>query len=194
MSEQEALRAAHHRGIVKNLNTAKTNNEVCTPTGVLEQVLAALGVAHFDFDPCSHPRSEVPARHVLLLEQYLGAAPPALAQSIRYVADGFSEPWPGLVWLNPPYSQLSKVPWMLAFSKVERGVALVPVRTTARWWQNEVTKSDAVTFLKRRLTHLGETSTAPFPQALVYRGLNPREWALKIRHLGWTVLTGARHG
>ena len=51
-------------------------------------------------------------------------------------ADGLSREWDGLVWMNPPYgNQANKVRWLEKFVDHGNGIALLPDRTSAPWFQ-----------------------------------------------------------
>lgn len=81
-------------------------------------------------------------------------------------------------WLNPPYGKaLGR--WMHKCVEAQgRGVtivALVPVRTDTKWW-NESVKGHAVVLpIQGRIKFKGGASCAPFPSAiLIYFGKDTR--------------------
>jgi phage N-6-adenine-methyltransferase len=47
--------------------------------------------------------------------------------------DALSQPWYGLVWMNPPYSK--PTPWVEKFISHNNGIALLPI-TRGRWWDS----------------------------------------------------------
>src|ERR1700749_419093 len=54
--------------------------------------------------------------------------------ALRYltpVDDGLSQPWEGLVWMNPPYSNC--MPWVRRFAEHGRGLALLPLIGRSPW-------------------------------------------------------------
>lgn len=99
-------------------------DEWYTPQAVLDAV-AACDPEGIDLDPCYARGSLVKARHVI---------------DARQGGDGLDDPWPGggLVWCNPPYSDVA--PWLrrCAAAAFDRPViALVPVSVeTAAWWSH----------------------------------------------------------
>ena len=67
-------------------------------------------------------------------------------------ADGLSAPWNGLVWMNPPFGhQRTKREWLARFFGHGNGVALVPDRTSAPWWQEFAPLADAVCFVSPKI-------------------------------------------
>lgn len=87
--------------------------------------------------------------------------------------DGLQRFWPiGLVYVNPPYSQLRK--WLAHCAA--RGttgaeiIALVPARTDTRAWHESATTARAVCFWRGRLRFVGALHPAPFPSAVLYWG------------------------
>lgn len=65
--------------------------------------------------------------------------------------DGLSQPWEGLIWLNPPYGPRVG-DWLRRLAEHGDGIALVPSRTETAWWQEAFRQSERVAFLKGRLT------------------------------------------
>lgn len=198
-------------------NTMSKDDAVCTPKDIWGPVVEALGT--IGLDPCSNPASTVPALSQVLLPIYwTDPDKPAPTEwqdggdhDFLY-ADGLTLHWGdcGLVWLNPPYSELpdakGRPSWLGKFvSEVDEGVAFVPVRSASEWWQNYVPRCDAITLLAQRVVHdnifrkkdskdgkkkAGEpiTEGAAFSQALLYRGPRAGVWALEARHHGMTFM------
>lgn len=99
-------------------------DEWYTPARVFE----AMGV-RFDSDPCP--------------------APVASPAALWCVLEG---EWLGFVWLNPPFGRRNGIlPWLERFFEHGNGVALVPDRTSAPWWQTYARKADAVLFVSPKL-------------------------------------------
>jgi hypothetical protein len=56
--------------------------------------------------------------------------------------------WGGLVWMNPPFSnQATKRLWLHKFFDHGNGIALLPDRTSAGWWQIYAEIADVVLFI-----------------------------------------------
>lgn len=179
----------------KSEHTRSKNDEVSTPVEVYTPIIDTLGT--ISFDPCSHPSSNVPATTIVLLPKYWtdpekpAPAEQMCGEQLVLWGDGLAFNWAemGLVYVNPPYSLLHRQPWVRkARLEADEAVLLLPVRTAGAWWQDEVTRCQAITFLRGRVTHEGEENGAPFHQALVYCGPRVDLWVEKMRPFGWTVL------
>jgi hypothetical protein len=76
--------------------------------------------------------------------------------------DGLAQPWHGLVWLNPPFSQSSA--WADRFRAHANGVFLGPV-ANARWWPDLMSVADVAwhcrDFAFTHPTHAGKRSNMP---------------------------------
>jgi hypothetical protein len=60
--------------------------------------------------------------------------------------------WRGFVWMNPPFGgRNGLVPWLEKFFEHGNGIALVPDRTSAPWWQQFCPRADAVLFVSPKL-------------------------------------------
>lgn len=102
-------------------------------------IFRAMGV-RFDLDVSSPPTGplHVPADDFI--------APPR---------DGLSHPWHGFVWMNPPFGhQSTKRAWLARFFDHGNGVALVPDRTSAPWWQEAAPSASAVLFISPKVKFL----------------------------------------
>lgn len=65
-------------------------------------------------------------------------------------ADSLSKIWHGFVWMNPPYGGRNSLePWLAKFFEHGNGIALVPDRTSAPWFQDAFAKADAVLFTRK---------------------------------------------
>jgi hypothetical protein len=123
-----------------------------------EQVLDLVrGLGPIGLDPCDGPGSVTRARTSFCRE-----------------TDGLGQDWGGhgLVFVNFPYSQAREWAAKIA-EEARRGaeiVALCPVRTDARWWQDHARAMDVLFFWRGRLRFGGAPSSAPFPSALWYAG------------------------
>jgi hypothetical protein len=108
------------------------SDEWYTPPHVFE----AMGDVQFDLD-VAHPGWEAPC-HV-----------PAWTVM---TAESLSRPWYGFVWMNPPFGARNGLaPWLEKFFEHGNGVALVPDRTSAPWWQEFARKADALLFVGKKL-------------------------------------------
>jgi hypothetical protein len=116
------------RGIHSKPNRGDTD-EWLTPPDLID----ALGP--FDLDPCAHP------------QQFYRTA----SRMISPPNDGLAAAWDGLVWLNPPFSQMRK--WLPKLVASGNGIALAAARTEVeRWfWPYIWEAADAVLFLRGRL-------------------------------------------
>ena len=85
----------------------------------------------FDLDPCSQGVGHwVPAHHI-----YTKAD------------DGLSQPWDGLVWMNPPFGGRNGViPWLERFFSHGSGIGLVAARTSAGWFHDWMPKAETLLF------------------------------------------------
>ena len=62
--------------------------------------------------------------------------------------DALSREWFGMVWMNPPFGhQSTKRLWLRKFFDHGNGIALLPDRTSAPWWQEFAPLADAVLFV-----------------------------------------------
>ncbi|WP_082044770.1 DNA N-6-adenine-methyltransferase [Pseudomonas sp. C5pp] len=65
---------------------------------------------------------------------------------------GLKSPWQGLVWMNPPFGhQATKIQWLQKFFDHGNGIALIPDRTSAPWWQRFARQADAVLFVAPKI-------------------------------------------
>jgi hypothetical protein len=61
--------------------------------------------------------------------------------------DSLSKEWHGFVWMNPPFGhQSTKRAWLSKFMIHGNGIALLPDRTSAPWWQEAAPLADAILF------------------------------------------------
>lgn len=65
---------------------------------------------------------------------------------------GLEKPWHGFVWMNPPFGGRNGiVPWLNKFFAHGNGIALVPDRTSAPWFQTYARQSWAVLFVSPKI-------------------------------------------
>jgi len=71
-------------------------------------------------------------------------------------AEGLERKWEGSVWMNPPFGPRNGlVPWLAKFFDHADGVALVPDRTSAPWWQAFAPRADLILFVAPKLKFIG---------------------------------------
>jgi hypothetical protein len=100
---------------------SKHSDECYTPPWVFD----ALGL-RFDLDVCGvHEGAFVPADRIYTLAD-----------------DGLSQPWDGLVWMNPPFSKPG--PWVARFMSHRNGVALCPF-AKSNWYNALFVDCDTAT-------------------------------------------------
>jgi hypothetical protein len=60
--------------------------------------------------------------------------------------------WRGFVWMNPPFGGRNGLdPWLRKFIAHGNGIALVPDRTSAPWFQAYCNQADAVLFVAPKI-------------------------------------------
>jgi hypothetical protein len=65
-----------------------------------------------------------------------------------YSEGALDREWSGFVWMNPPFGhQATKIAWLSKFFEHGNGIALLPDRTSAPWWQEFAPMADAVLFV-----------------------------------------------
>ena len=159
-----------------------------TPRDLFDSLWEEFG--GFDLDPCCRPE-QYTAQRVMANNGTIYVPDGLSAREISgatILVDGLAQPWRGKVYMNPPYGR-EIVPWIeRAVAEVENGnaeevVALLPVRTDVKWWQQYVMTEAAVTeghtflwrhrstrhvrFIKGRLRFVGAEQGATFPSAIV---------------------------
>jgi hypothetical protein len=105
----------------------------------------------FDLDPCAPPEPAAPWI-------------PARARfTAAFAESGLDLPWAGRIWLNPPYGREAG-DWVAKLARharsehpTDEGIALVFVRTCARWGQAALSQADAVCFIAGRLSFIDGT-------------------------------------
>jgi phage N-6-adenine-methyltransferase len=175
------------KGQAALMSSARTgeNEQDCwqTPEEVLELVRE---VAPINLDPCT--TRDNPTRAQLIWTD-------------NKFDDALNNWWPGegLVYINPPYSQMAAWAKKLAYEVKRSGmrreyIALLPARTDTRWWHELVEARPArVCFWKGRLKFNRPDGTpgqsAPFPSALLYYGADDQKFAQVFGPKGWVVRT-----
>lgn len=66
--------------------------------------------------------------------------------------DGLTVPWHGFVWMNPPFGhQSTKRRWLGRFFDHGNGIALVPDRTSAPWFQEFGPRADVICWVSPKI-------------------------------------------
>ena len=66
--------------------------------------------------------------------------------------DGLTTTWRGFVWMNPPFGhQRNKREWLRKFFAHSNGIALVPDRTSAAWFQEWAPYADAICWVSPKI-------------------------------------------
>jgi hypothetical protein len=103
------------------------------------RVFQAMGV-RFDLDVAA-PRVRCPAA-----DWCCGA----------FTQNSLQRSWFGFVWMNPPFGgRNALVPWLEKFFIHGNGVALVPDRTSAPWWQDYAPRADLALSVRGKLKFIG---------------------------------------
>lgn len=92
----------------------------------------------------------------------LDVASPGMNVTPWIPADGFitdrslERGWRGFLWMNPPFGgRNGLVPWLEKFFTHRHGIALVPDRTSAPWWQEFAPRADLVLAVARKIKFIG---------------------------------------
>ncbi|WP_333846883.1 DNA N-6-adenine-methyltransferase [Phaeobacter italicus] len=97
-------------------------------------IFHALGV-RFDLDVASPPEG-----------------PRYVPANSFYSEKSLEREWTGFVWMNPPFGhQSTKRLWLSKFFDHGNGIALLPDRTSAPWWQEFAPMADAVLFMSPKI-------------------------------------------
>lgn len=102
-------------------------------------VFDALGVS-FDMDVAS------PGKQIV----------PWIPAAHHIVKNSLAKQWTGFVWMNAPFGKRNGLePWLDKFFMRGHGIALVPDRTSAPWWQDYAPRADAVLFVSPKIKFIG---------------------------------------
>lgn len=67
-------------------------------------------------------------------------------------SESLERDWSGFVWMNPPFGhQSTKRRWLEKFFTHGEGIALLPDRTSAPWWQEYAPRADCVLFVSPKV-------------------------------------------
>lgn len=186
----------------KGEHTFSKNDLWCT-----SQVVWGPLVRHFGgigFDPCSNPRSGVPARCRVIFgaASWLQLALRTQYPAVEWLfADGLRVPWTsrGLVFVNGPFSNLT--PWSerIASKEADELVFLGPLRLGASYYQDHLLPSaDARCFIRRSgaggkiyevAAGVAPKHAPPWHSILLYAGDRPDVFDVAYSHLGRVEIT-----
>ena len=66
--------------------------------------------------------------------------------------DSLAKIWQGFIWMNPPFGQRNGlIPWLNKFFNHGNGIALVPDRTSAPWWQTAAHRACCILFVDGKI-------------------------------------------
>jgi hypothetical protein len=94
------------------------------------------GITCFDLDPCS-----------------AGADKDFVPANTRYTkkVGGLSNPWRGLVFMNPPFGgRRGHLPWLERFFAHANGIAIVRAYTSSDWWHAWMPRAHGILFPKSK--------------------------------------------
>lgn len=127
---------------------SSSSDEWETPQHIIDQLNEEF---HFTLDPCASHSNHKCDRYFTKED------------------DGLSKKWGGVVFCNPPYSQIAK--WIKkASEEAEEGttvVLLIPARTDTRWFHDYIYGKHEIRFIKGRLHFNNSKWSAPFPSMIV---------------------------
>ncbi|EGQ62784.1 phage N-6-adenine-methyltransferase [Acidithiobacillus sp. GGI-221] len=124
-----------------------------TPSHLLNLILNVLGRKGFDLDPCSPSlKGPVPASRYYTRRE-----------------DGLKQAWEGLVFVNPPYSQMRHWSSKLVDAAAcgVQIIALVPSRTGTQWWHQVLDGGARPIYLRGRLRFGEGIGQAPFDSTIL---------------------------
>lgn len=81
---------------------------------------------------------------------------PWIPSEVFLTEAGLERSWLGFIWMNPPFgSRNGLVPWLEKFFQHGFGIALVPDRTSAPWWQEFAPRADLALFVAKKIKFIG---------------------------------------
>lgn len=168
--------AAVLRAIKKPFTTHNSGNtEWYTPIAYIESARKVLG--NIDLDPASCEAANI----IVHAKQFYSEDD-----------DGLSKEWYGTIWLNPPYSQVSKFIEKLLNSNFKQAIVLVNNATETQWAKALANRASAIVFHTTRLRFVdnnGINGTPMQGQMLVYIGDNADSFLAEFGQYGWCVKT-----
>lgn len=138
----------------------------CTPPEILEYVYRFFP-GGIRLDPCSNSDSLVVANFSM------DGSPDKDGLEADWVEffDGYIFDRSG-VFVNPPYGKTTMPLWVEKIAKEARCgeidiVALIPARTSNKWWMTVADTQRVTCFIQQRVTFVGAKSGAPFPYSVL---------------------------
>lgn len=105
---------------------------------------------------------------------------------------GLDQDWSGFVWMNPPFGGRNALgPWLAKFFAHGDGIALVPDRTSAPWFQAAWRSADAVLFTRKLRFIRPDGSEGKSPSngtALMASGKRGVEAITRAANVGFGIL------
>lgn len=119
---------------------------------------------------------------------------PWIPASIYVKANSLTLPWGGFIWMNAPFGgRNGLVPWLEKFCAHGDGIALVPDRTSAPWWQQFAPQAELILFVAPKLKFIGPNGQPGASPAqgtcLLAIGQRAREPLFRARAEGLGMLT-----
>ncbi len=114
----------------------------------------------------------------------------------RLEQNSLETPWRGFVWMNAPYGgRNGLIPWLKKFFAHGNGIALVPDRTSAPWFQTAAQKAEVLLFLSPKVRFIrpdGTVGTSPGTgSVLMSVGSSGRKALLRAKRLGFLARRAA---
>jgi hypothetical protein len=187
--QREAVRTGRVKEEAKQLRAhiarSTGNDEWFTPPELVEAARTVLG--GIDFDPASNDIAQKTVQAGAFFTKE---------------TDGLTKPWPGRVWLNPPYSRqligkfIDKLLDELDSGHTTAAILLVNAQTDAAWFQSALLRAAAVAFPSKRIRFLrpnGKPSEhGPLQgQAFLYFGQDQHGFAAVFDQFGAVLLGNA---
>lgn len=108
---------------------------------------------------------------------------------------GLESAWHGFVWMNPPFGhQSTKRAWLRKFFGHGNGVALVPDRTSAPWFQEYAPLADAILWVSPKIKFErrdGTCGESPGTGTALFAAGSRAVEALRRSKLGFVTVTVA---
>ncbi len=141
-----------------------------TPPHIIDKVIDLF--IDIDLDPCSN--------------SMVNPSIPALKHFTKE-ENGLSKEWYGKVYMNPPYGRdishwVDKVIQEYRAGRVTEAILLVPSRTDTKWFGK--LNDYCFCFVRGRLKFSGVKNAAPFPNAVVYMGVNSNNFINHFSDIG----------